>query len=192
MARFTALIAMMLTLTFGTSTALAQNLTHLGQPVSNLVTVKCTAGSKPPGSTWPYPVFNEIVNPDASTSPFTVPNGQVFVITDIEWFLAPDSHGIPAGSTVFLILNVAKKNEAGYISVFASNAMPVNNGSLAMHESLTAGIVVAPNVNILPEMISSSDQYGNATVFVHGYFMPDDRYSVKFSGFHHPATEQKK
>jgi hypothetical protein len=192
MARFAALVSMMFTLTLGTSVALGQNLSHLGQPVDSLVTVKCTACIMNADPLNPFPALNEIVNPDASTSPFVVPNGKVFVITDVEWFLDSNAQVVPTG-TAFLILNLAKKNTNNYVSVFASKATPVVGGRLAMHESLTAGIVVAPEVRILPEMITSDGKLGNATVFVHGYFVSGSKYSsVRFPVLHSPVLEKKK
>ena len=192
MARFTALVAMMFTLTLGSSVASGQDLTHLGQPVDNLVTVKCTACIMNADTLNPFPALNEIVNPDGSTSPFVVPNGQVFVMTDVEWFLDSNAQTAPTG-TVFLILNLAKKNSNNYVSVFASKATPVVNGRFAMHESLTSGIVVAPEVRILPEMISSDAKLGGATVFVHGYFVSGSKYAtVRFPILHDPVIEKKK
>lgn len=183
MARLITLAALLATFTLGAPVAFADNLTHLGQPVNNLVTVKCTGCIMHATPSSPFPSLNEIVNPDASTTPFVVPNGQVFVITDVEWFMVTGGKQLPAGSNVFLILNLAKKNNpSNYISVFASKAVPVINGTFSMHESLTAGIVVAPNVSILPEMINSRINLAGATVIVHGYFMPDPQFMLKYPG----------
>lgn len=184
MARLVLFVSILCALTLRVSGAHAADLTHLGQPVGSLVTVLYLGVQPTPEHSYGYdfPTYGQIISPSASASPFVIPDGQVFVITDAEWYARLHPNQMPpyssewagkSASFTITLSNGTGQTRSSY-TLFVSRPVPNVNGVITGHESLTAGIVVASRTSITPSLIEfPTSHLGSSYVILHGYFMPD-------------------
>ncbi|MBM4275201.1 MAG: hypothetical protein FJ134_12175 [Deltaproteobacteria bacterium] len=105
------------------------------------------------------------------TANFTVPAGQVLVVTDVSWGRAAYSS---TGSTA--MLNLETYYGAAVVSlVFNSTLKLDENGIAAKHETLTSGILVGPNGSFGLSDTSYNPQFANIVaptwVVLRGYLV---------------------
>lgn len=205
------LVFVVLTLcVFTVSIAQADGLSHLGQPVGNLVTVLYEQEEAQDSflASEAGPPAPQIVSSHAIRSPFVIPQGQVFVITDVEWYAettdavwaqeigGPSSYA--GRSASFLIELSGRKGDSRVFFSKAVPIVPIPGGkiqgapvSVSGHENLTAGIVVSSDVKIVPDLWGfPTDMLEDSYVVLHGYFMPDPTYVAPPKGAVKGATPQ--
>lgn len=160
--------------------ARADSLSHLGQPVGNLVTLKYTSLDRKHGHTTPY-----LITPEGESKPFKLPGGNVLVITDVEWRVTSEYYDTTRTDGTTVALEMLNNGSVVYVS----DPVVVKNGNAGSHANLTAGIVVSdphvelklatnvpgnnkgPNKNKIRLNIHFVAE-GDAFAILHGYFLP--------------------
>ena len=107
--------------------------------------------------------------PNGNATSFTIPKGQVFVITDIHWQITAGNPGTVAR------LSLSTENLANpalmrlvYQSVLTLNTAGVNNSN----DRLTAGILVSSEARIKAKLTIPTGALD--TLFLIGYLVPEE------------------
>ncbi len=112
-----------------------------------------------PATTVPH-VFGDRLQPDGTRVPFTIPNGQVLVITSFDWVVEGSTQANNAVWTAITFMGSGKNN------ALFSGAMTDSIGRAAGTTLVPDGIVVAPGTVLCLDFVAgASAAYGRA----HGY-----------------------
>jgi hypothetical protein len=114
-------------------------------------------------------LFNTRVNGDGTTAPFSIPAGQVLVITDLTVFAT----GKTAGGTVQAQVVVGTA-ATSHFSIVSGNVTANASGGVGFTATFPTGIVVKSGTTICPEAID----FGNPTNVaaggeLHGFLTKD-------------------
>jgi hypothetical protein len=156
------------------------------QPISEHVTLYnlsindpnpyCPAEFVPPYNRAFFRVFP---NGTYDSQPFVVPEGQLLVITDVEWVAGLPSVNSPAlapGTGVNMVLYLyTPGGQPPFGLVFNSSTIitPTRTFSVGSNDELTTGFVVGPNRRICPQLIPVPDQKMLLNrVTLRGYLIP--------------------
>ena len=117
-----------------------------------------------PGGNQVTSEFFSVVNPDATLSPFTIPNNKVFVVTDMDITFANAS----PDRIVYVQLLLIGGN---LLASFLDTTMADANGDGGLHASLTTGVEIGPNTEFGVRASSGDVQDPSGIVVsLHGYF----------------------
>jgi hypothetical protein len=151
------------------------NLTHMGQPASNHVTLEVIGGVT--GGCGPAQLDFMRVLPDGSNGGiFRVPKGEVLIVTDVDWQYVHPNGGTDSGKIQVLrlfIQNLANPQESR--RAFESTITLSSAGEGGASESMTSGFVVSSKARICPD-VSPGPQgppYGLQHLILRGYLAPD-------------------
>lgn len=140
---------------FLTSSVLAQGTlpSHLVTLISDPATPICPATSVPH-------TFSDRLYPDGTRKAFTIPTGQVLVITSFDWVVEGSSQANNNVWTGFALIGTGKN-----IALFSSG--PADSiGRAAGHSDVPDGIVVYPGVAMCLDVVGGvTSAYGR----IHGY-----------------------
>jgi hypothetical protein len=145
------------------------NITHLGQPVSQHVTLESIGVATTGDPTKDLDFFR--ILPDATITPggrtgFRVPSGQMLIITDIDWQYA----GSPGSAQTFRVFITPLNGDTPGRRVFASTIALNKEGNGGISETLTAGFVVSPSVRLVVDTFPGGGQIQHAVL--RGYLVP--------------------
>lgn len=108
------------------------------------------------------PVLDVRVNADATTSAFTIPAGQVFVITGFGWKVTALTPNIVTVTTLVLV------NGASFVPVLSSSAVADGAGAAAAQVTIPNGVAVKSGTSVC---VAASGTF--VEMDVHGYFAKD-------------------
>jgi hypothetical protein len=121
--------------------------THKGQPPSNHITLQSTVVGN---FLFPTDLRLRRINPNGTVvdpaPPFSVPVGQVLVVTDVDW----EYRTGPAGQIQILKIDIQNISSGGQsVPVFYSAITIDNIGHGATTEAMTSGFIVSSDARIL-------------------------------------------
>lgn len=145
------------------------NNTHMGQPASHHVLLEAVGVASTGDPSRDLDFFR--VLPDGTTTPsgpegFRVPNGDVLVITDIDWQYA----GSPGSSQTFRVFIKPLKDGDHGRRVFESTITLDREGHGGASEAMTTGFVVSSNVRLAVDTAPGGGKIQHA--LLRGYLMP--------------------
>ncbi|MBI1744545.1 hypothetical protein HYR54_15970 [Candidatus Acetothermia bacterium] len=163
-------------------TAESNVLTHVGQLASNHVTLELVGGAK--GGCGVHMLDFVRVLPDGTTGGpansngfFRVPDGQVLIVTDVDWqYIHPN--GASAVGTIeilrLFIENLADSTKTR--RAFESTVTLSSAGSGGISESMTSGFVVSSKARICPDVFPGPEgpPSGLQHLIVRGYLAATD------------------
>lgn len=175
----------------------ATDLTHLGQPVSEFVTVLYQTHNPTVDNVFPSADDQLRIFPDGHTARFQIPANHVFVITDVDWHLEMkmgSSRTAGSGDAVALALTARGPRGSAHV-IYSSSPSPLYIGPSANwsrrhphyhiqaggHDSLTAGVVMTQDASLWFHLVGNplvrSPHYvrDGCYVVLHGYFMAAPR-----------------
>jgi hypothetical protein len=97
---------------------------------------------------------------------FRVPNGEVLVITDVDWQYA----GSPGSSQTFRVFIKPLKDVGAGRRVFESTITLDREGRGGVSEAMTTGFIVSSNVRLAVDTTPGGGQLQHA--LLRGYLMP--------------------
>ena len=103
------------------------------------------------------------VNPDGSTTPLVIPQGQVFVMTGLSWKTQSGTSGQRADVTLSL------ETPAAFLAGLFSDGDTVRSDGKAGHWVQIPNVVVKPGVTLCV----SADGGSLSQAYVHGFFAKD-------------------
>jgi len=130
---------------------------------SNLVTLATTGGCLLPQ----LAVASQFTTrnlPDGSSVPFTIPNGQVLIVTDVDWTANSGAGNLPRTEQAILLL-VTNTSITGLGENVATGITQAVGGSF----HFTNGVVVAPNTSLCIGLTSNN----TVAAFLQGYLASD-------------------
>jgi hypothetical protein len=137
--------------------------THVGQKASKLVSLIILCDQ-----TWvstPKRVSSDGYYDINST--FSVPSGNVFILTDVEWTYS----GEPNKDRIFGI-TVESTARSGYSNILTMNMRLDNTGRGRCTEHFTTGIPISSKTKILPNIVWKKRGDGGK-ILLRGYLAPD-------------------
>lgn len=147
------------------------NNTHLGQPPHHHVLLESIGVASTGDPSKDLDFFR--ILPDGTITPggpagFRVPNGDVLIITDVDWQYA----GSPGSSQTFRIfIKPLKEGDLGPgRRVFESTITLSGEGRGGASESMTTGFLVSPNVRLAVDTSPGGGKIQHA--LLRGYLVP--------------------
>jgi hypothetical protein len=143
--------------------------THMGQPPSNHITLESTIVGN---VTTPTDLHLRRINPNGNViqdaPPFSVPVGQVLVVTDVDWFYRSG----PPSQIQILKIDVQNISSGGQSHTLFYSAISIdNNGDGATTEAMTGGFVVSSDARILISTFPGGGVIQD--VITRGYLCPE-------------------
>lgn len=136
--------------------------THMGQPPNQHVSLQSVGSGNS--------IIFDRINADGTKSPFNIPVGSVFVVTDVDWRYGGGHHR----RSQTLEISIQKihsgdpeEDELEPERVFASTIVLDRDGQGGKSEALTSGFVVSSAGRIV---INTEPSGGSAIVYIRGYF----------------------
>ncbi len=130
--------------------------------VSELVSLRSSDSDACPVETFPGArLIDDRLMPDASTQPFTVPEGSVFVVTEVVFRVSPYT-SFPVGITPVRLGTPCSVPSSGCMKSWIDAVVPEGTGELRI--SLQHGIVIAAGT---PICVAGFD--GNPNTFAEVY-----------------------
>jgi hypothetical protein len=120
--------------------------THMGQPPSNHITLQSTIGAN---FITPVDLQLRRINPNGTVDdpapPFSVPVGQVLVVTDVDW----EYHAGPPGLQI-LRIDIQNISSGGQSHRVFYSAITLDKSGLgATTEAMTSGFIVSSEARLL-------------------------------------------
>jgi hypothetical protein len=149
---------------------------HLGQPPLNHVVLEVVGGMN--GGCGPS-LFDFVrLTPDGKSVPgaFRVPQGQLLIITDVDWQYVHPSHDALAGhiEVLRLFLQPIPAGQDPGVRVFESTVTLSTKGEGGISEGMTAGFVVSSHSRICPDVFPgpTGPPFGLQHLILRGYLLP--------------------
>ena len=140
--------------TGGSAPVPGRPLTHVGQPAANFVGLRCNKFSGPACTDF----RRQHLDGSEDTSPFTIPSGMVFVITDVSW-----SASATAGTDLRFFI------QSGAPSIrYAYSAVADSSGFVAVADHFTTGFAFSTMPSFV---ITSSSAETPEFIGVQGYLI---------------------
>jgi hypothetical protein len=158
--------------------AKGKNLSHLGQPVGEHVTLEVVGGMK--GGCGRDQLDFVRVLPDGNTesSPggYRVPEGKVLVVTDVDWQYVHPKGADGAGKIQVLRLSIDDLTKPGNgRRAFDSTITLSGQGEGGVSVSMTSGFVVSSKARICPDVFPGPQgpPFGLQHLIVRGYLIAE-------------------
>ena len=117
-----------------------------------------------PATTTPH-IFGDRLLPDGSRVPFTIPDGQVLVVTSYDWMVTGSTY---AKNTMWTALVVTTPKAKNGNLVFFSGAAADSIGTATGSTAIPEGVAVAPGASLCMDTLGgTSSAYGH----LHGYLV---------------------
>lgn len=140
----------------------AASATHLGRKASEMVSLSGnfnTTGE----------IFFMRTLPDGTSTPFTVPAGKVFIITDVNWQI---ESGNP-GTVARLLLRIENLANPIFIRNVHNSVLTLNSAGVnVVNERLGAGIAISSAAKITALLTTPTGALGS--LYLIGYLSPDE------------------
>jgi hypothetical protein len=134
----------------------ASDITHVGVPVNDLITLQVTSGARNGCGPAKFEVVR--VSPDGTTSAeaFRVPDGRSMVITELDWYYFNGAPGLTVVLTVFAE-NLRDANKRSI--VFQSPLRLGSDGVGGVTERMTTGFAVSSGARLCFDVLNGTLGY---------------------------------
>ena len=140
----------------------AASATHLGRKASEIVSLSGNFNAN-------NEIFFMRTLPDGTSTPFTVPTGKVFIITDVNWQI---DAGNP-GTVARLLLRIENLANPIFIRDVHKSVLTLNSAGVnGVNERLGSGIAVSSAAKITAQITTPSGALG--CLYLVGYLAPDE------------------
>jgi hypothetical protein len=145
--------------------------THIGQPPSNHITLESTIVGN---FTTPRDVQLRRINPNgtADAPPFSLPVGQVLLVTDVDWWY----RGGTPGQIQILKIDIQNISSGGQSHTVFYSALTLDNQGGAATEAMTSGFIVSSEAKILISNFPGGGVLQD--LIIRGYLCPESEQIV--------------
>lgn len=148
----------------------AADLTHVGTPVNDLVTLQVLSGTR--NGCGPAKFEAVRVLPDGTSGPegFRVPEGRAMVITELDWYYV---NGPPGMTVVLSVLTENLRDASKRSTVFQSPLRLGADGVGGRSEHMTTGFAVSSSARLCFDVLNGSIGYPMrlSKVLLRGYLI---------------------
>jgi hypothetical protein len=148
----------------------AVDMTHVGTPVNDLVTLQVISGARNGCGPAKFDVVRVLPDGTSSAEAFRVPEGRSMVITELDWYYF---NGPPGATVVLSVLTESLRDASKRNAVFQSPLRLGPDGVGGASERMTTGFAVSSSGRLCFEVLNGSVGYPMrlSKVLLRGYLV---------------------
>jgi hypothetical protein len=167
---FTALIRFVIPVLMLIPALFAGDVTHLGVPANDLVTLQVITGARNGCGSAKFDVVRVLPDGSSSADPFRVPEGRELIVTELDWYYFNG----PPGAMVILSVLAENLRDSGKRSiVFQSPIRLGTDGVGGASERMTSGFGISSSSRLCFDVVNGTVGYPTrlSKMLVRGYLV---------------------